>query len=120
MQHKTKFPIINSKLLFQHSNFVCKPFLNCLKRQPPLPCENINFIIFLFILHHKYQNKSYYCAPCERRLNNAIQFKKVKTETRKALAENARTKRCVDISPTVERPTKVRTAGTGSSRPTRH
>ena len=63
---------------------------------------------------------AYYCAPCERRLNNAIQFKKIKTETRKALAEKARTKRCVDISPTVERPTKVRTAGTGSSRPTRH
>ena len=31
-------------------------FRHCYKRQPPLPCESINFINFLFILHHKYQN----------------------------------------------------------------
>lgn len=56
------------------------------------------------------------CAPCERRLNNAIQFNKVITETQKALAENVRTKRCVDISPTVVRPTKVRAAGNSRRR----
>ena len=25
-------------------------------KENPLPCESINFIIFLFILHRKYQN----------------------------------------------------------------
>ena len=35
------------KITFQRSEFV---------RKAPLPCESINFIIFSFILHHKYQN----------------------------------------------------------------
>ena len=56
------------------------------------------------------------CAPCERRLNNAVQFKKVIKETQKALAESVRTKRCVDISPTVVRPPKVQAAGRSSRR----
>lgn len=55
-------------------------------------------------------------APCERRLNNAIQFTKVITETQKVLAETVGTKRCVDISPTVVRPTKVRAAGSSRRR----
>ena len=44
------------KITFQHSEFVRKALFICHKRQPPLPCESINFIIFLFILHHKCQN----------------------------------------------------------------
>ena len=44
------------KITFQHSDFVRKALFICYKRQPPLPCESINFINFLFILHHKYQN----------------------------------------------------------------
>ena len=44
------------KITFQHSDFVRKALVICYKRQPPLPCESINFTIFLFILHHKYQN----------------------------------------------------------------
>jgi hypothetical protein len=62
-------------------------------------------------LPHESNFPAHICAPCERRLNNAIQFKNVITETQKELAENVRTKRCVDISPTVVRPTKVRAAG---------
>ena len=44
------------KITFQHSDIVRKALFICYKRQPPLPCESINFIIFLFILHHKCQN----------------------------------------------------------------
>ena len=44
------------KITFQHSDFVRKALFICYKRQPPLPCESINFINFLFILHYKYQN----------------------------------------------------------------
>ncbi len=60
-------------------------------------------------LPHKSDFPAHICAPCERRLNNAIQFKKVITETQQALAEKVRTKRCIDISPTVQPPAKVRT-----------
>ena len=44
------------KITFKHSDFVRKALFICYKRQPLLPCESINFINFLFILHHKYQN----------------------------------------------------------------
>ena len=41
------------------------------------------------------------CAPCERRLNNAIKFKSVIEETQRVLQENVRAKRCPDVSPSV-------------------
>ena len=57
------------------------------------------------------------CAPCERRLNNAIKFKGVIEETQRILQEEVRAKRCVDVSPTVPKPpTKVRSAGTSRRR----
>ena len=57
------------------------------------------------------------CAPCERRLNNAIKFKSVIEETQRILQENVRAKRCVDVSPSVPKPpTKVRSAGTSRRR----
>ena len=53
------------------------------------------------------------CAPCERRLNNAIAFKKVIVDTQRALTENVRAKRVVELSPSVAKPpAKVRAAGT--------
>lgn len=53
------------------------------------------------------------CTPCERRLKNAIEFKKVITDTQRALAENVRAKRLVELSPSVAKPpAKVRAAGT--------
>ena len=57
------------------------------------------------------------CAPCERRLKNVTEFKKVITDTQRELQENLRTKRCVEISPSISRPSaKVRAAGTTSRR----
>ena len=52
------------------------------------------------------------CAPCERRLKNVIEFK-VMTDTQRELQENLCTKRCVEISASISRPSaKVRAAGT--------
>jgi hypothetical protein len=57
------------------------------------------------------------CAPCERRLNNAIQLKNTISETQRVLQETIRTKRCVEISPSVSRPSaKVLAAGTSRRR----
>ena len=44
------------KITFQLSDFVRKALFICRKRQPHLPCESINFIIFLFIVCRKCQN----------------------------------------------------------------
>ena len=44
------------------------------------------------------------CRPCERRVNNTITFKNVISETQKSLLKDSRTKRCLDISPSVVRP----------------
>jgi hypothetical protein len=53
------------------------------------------------------------CAPCERRLNNFIQFKKTITDTQRGIQENLRTKRCVELSPSISKPTtKVRATAT--------
>ena len=53
------------------------------------------------------------CAPCERGLKNVVEFKKVIIETQRELQDNLRTKRCVEISPSISRPSaKVRAAGT--------
>ena len=57
------------------------------------------------------------CAPCERRLKNAVEFRKVIINTQRALNENVRAKRCVELSPSVEKPSaKVRAAGTSRRR----
>lgn len=56
------------------------------------------------------------CAPCERRLNNAMQLRKIITETQQKLRENVRAKRCVEISPSVLPSAKVRAAGTSTRR----
>ena len=66
-------------------------------------------IIFGSELPHESEFPAHICGPCERRLNNAIQLKKIITETQQALAENVRSKRCVEVSPTaVVPPAKVR------------
>jgi hypothetical protein len=57
------------------------------------------------------------CAPCERRLKNAMEFRKVIIDTQRALTENVRAKRCVELSPSVTKPSaKVRAAGTSRRR----
>ncbi len=57
------------------------------------------------------------CAPCERRLNNFIQFKKVITDTQREIQESVRTKRCIEISPSISRPSaKICAAGTSRRR----
>lgn len=57
------------------------------------------------------------CAPCVRRLNNFIQFKNIVTETQRLLQEDTRAKRCVEISPSVAKPSaKVRATGTSRRR----
>ena len=57
------------------------------------------------------------CTPCERRLNNAIQLKKTITETQHAIQEDLVTKRCLEVSPSVQKPpTKVRSTGSSHRR----
>jgi hypothetical protein len=56
------------------------------------------------------------CAPCERRLNNAIQLRKVITDAQQALTENVGTKRCIEISLSVALPAKVVRTGTSRRR----
>ena len=57
------------------------------------------------------------CAPCVRRLNNFIQLKSTVTETQRLLLEDTRAKRCVEISPSVAKPSaKVRATGTSRRR----
>lgn len=52
------------------------------------------------------------CRPCERRLNNAIQFKNTIQETQRLLGENLRSKRCIEVSPSVVKPpAKIQTVG---------
>ena len=52
------------------------------------------------------------CRPCERRLNNAINFKNTILATQRILHENVRAKRCVEVSPSVVKPPeKVRASG---------
>ncbi|XP_028416394.1 uncharacterized protein LOC114540402 [Dendronephthya gigantea] len=52
------------------------------------------------------------CRPCERRLDNVVQFKKVIAETQSELQKIVRTKRCLDVSPSVLKPpVKLRSAG---------
>ena len=52
------------------------------------------------------------CRPCERKLNNAINFKNAILATQRILHENVRAKRCVDVSSSVVKPPgKVRASG---------
>lgn len=44
------------------------------------------------------------CRPCERRETNAIQFRNVIVETQQLLRKDLRQKRCVEISPSVDKP----------------
>ena len=57
------------------------------------------------------------CRPCERRLDNAIKFKKVIEETQKSLESVTRSKRCIEISPSVTQPStsRVRASNIGGS-----
>jgi hypothetical protein len=55
------------------------------------------------------------CRPCERRVDNATKFKNVIAETQKLLQEETRSKRCLDISPSVAQTTsRVRISGSSS------
>ena len=57
------------------------------------------------------------CSPCERRLNNAIQLKRVITGTQRVLQRDVSAKRCVELSPSVPKPpAKVRSTGNSPRR----
>ena len=52
------------------------------------------------------------CRPCERRVSNAVQLRNVIAETQQVLRKDLREKRCVEVSPSIEKPpTKVHAAG---------
>ena len=55
------------------------------------------------------------CRPCERRVNNTISFKNIIFETQKSLLKASRSKRCVEISPSVLKPS-VKVAAVESRR----
>ena len=56
------------------------------------------------------------CRPCERRVENAIKFKRIIAQTQTSLELSVRTKRCLEISPSIIRPSsKVRTSDESSS-----
>ena len=56
------------------------------------------------------------CRPCERRIDNSIKFKRIIEETQNSLENETRSKRCIEISPSVTQPStsRVRTASTAS------
>jgi hypothetical protein len=52
------------------------------------------------------------CRSCERRLNNAIQLRSTIEETQQSLQKDMRSKRCLEVSPSVTKlPAKVHSAG---------
>ena len=55
------------------------------------------------------------CRPCERRLTNAIKFKSVITKTQKSLEQEIRSKRCLELSPSVVQPSTSRVRASVSS-----
>ena len=59
------------------------------------------------------------CRPCERRLKHAIDFRNVISKTQqdfeKSKTTEIRTKRLVDVSPSIQKPSKSRTIGTDTS-----
>ena len=51
------------------------------------------------------------CRPCERRVMNFCQFRGVIIETQRLLQQGVHTKRCIELSPSVAKPSpKVRAA----------
>jgi hypothetical protein len=44
------------------------------------------------------------CRSCERRLNNAIQLRSTIEETQQSLQKDMRSKRCLEVSPSVTKP----------------
>ncbi len=57
------------------------------------------------------------CRPCERRVNNFIAFKNIICETQRSLREDIRTKRCIELLPSVPKPpSKVLAAGSSRCR----
>ena len=55
------------------------------------------------------------CRPCERRLTNAITFKSVIINTQRSLEQEIRSKRCLEISPSVVQPSTSRVRANVSS-----
>jgi hypothetical protein len=55
------------------------------------------------------------CRPCERRLTNAITFKSVITKMQKSLEQEIRSKRCLELSPSVVQPSTSRVRASVSS-----
>ena len=55
------------------------------------------------------------CRTCERRVNNFITFKNIICETQRSLREDIRTKRCIELLPSVPKP-PLRVLAAGSSR----
>lgn len=47
------------------------------------------------------------CRPCERRLDNAIKFKKTIAETQESLEKETRKKRCLELSPSTIQPSST-------------
>ena len=56
------------------------------------------------------------CKPCERKLNNAVQFRECIRKTQRALSEDVRAKRCVEISLSVIKPSSQVRAVSSSRR----
>ena len=55
------------------------------------------------------------CRACVRRLNNFSQYRSIVTETQKRYTEDIRTKRCLELSPSVVKPS-AKVQATGGSR----
>ena len=55
------------------------------------------------------------CRSCEQRVNNTISFKNIIFETQKSLLKDSGSKRCVEISPSVLKPS-VKVAAVESHR----
>ena len=55
------------------------------------------------------------CRPCERRLTNAITFQSVIINTQRSLEQEIRSKRCLEISPSVVQPSTSRVRANVSS-----
>ena len=88
---------------------------NLFKEQNRLILRNAEVIYGGDLIRH--DGLSYLvCAPCERRVNNAIQFKKVIVETQRVLRDEVTTKRCVELSPSIKKTAKARAVGSSRRR----
>ena len=77
IQYKTMFPTIHQKHLFSIQISCARHFLFVVKDNTPLPSESTNFVIFSFILHHKYQNNL-----SEQKTTQSEPLSKVKSDFR--------------------------------------